>query len=50
MISEPSLAEKKALATAIAKEEAAQKLLSKSYCIMVLGLGLEEQHHMACGK
>ncbi|XP_031554611.1 protein phosphatase 1 regulatory subunit 36-like [Actinia tenebrosa] len=50
MAVEPSLAEMKALATAIAKEEAAQKLLSKSYCVMVLGLGLEDQHHMACGR
>ena len=47
---EPSLVERKALATAISKQEAAQRLLGQSYCTLVLGLGLEDKHHLACGR
>ncbi|XP_048586607.1 protein phosphatase 1 regulatory subunit 36 isoform X2 [Nematostella vectensis] len=50
MAVEPSLAEKKALASAYTRQETAQKLLAQKYCVMVLGLGLEDQHHMACGR
>ena len=48
--SEPSLEERKNLAMAQTKQEAAQKLLSQTYCILVLGLGLQDKHHMACGR
>jgi len=48
--SEPSLAERKALATAVGKQEAAQRLLGQCYCTLVLGLGLEDKHHMGCGR
>lgn len=47
---EPSLAEKKALATAVSKQEAAQRLLGQCYCRLVLGLGLEDKHHLGCGR
>ncbi|XP_015769098.1 PREDICTED: protein phosphatase 1 regulatory subunit 36-like [Acropora digitifera] len=50
MAVEPSLVERKALATAISKQEAAQRLLGQSYCTLVLGLGLEDKHHLACGR
>ncbi|XP_068682981.1 protein phosphatase 1 regulatory subunit 36-like [Montipora foliosa] len=50
MAVEPSLAERKALATAISKQEAAQRLLGQSYCTLVLGLGLEDKHHLGCGR
>ena len=46
---EPSLSEKKAYANAVERLEVAQKLLGRSYCILVLGLGMEKQHHMECG-
>lgn len=48
--SEPSLAERKALATAVGKQEAAQRLLGQCYCTLVLGLGLQDKHHMGCGR
>lgn len=50
MAVEPSLAEKKALATAVAKQEASQRLLGQCYCTLVLGLGLEDKHHLGCGR
>lgn len=50
MACEPSLEERKNLAMAQTKQEAAQKLLSQSYCTLVLGLGLQDKHHLACGK
>lgn len=50
MAVEPSLAERKALATAVSKQESAQRLLGQCYCTLVLGLGLEEKHHMGCGR
>lgn len=49
MYIEPSLSEKKAYANAIERLEVAQKLLGRSYCVLVLGLGLDKQHHMECG-
>ena len=48
--SEPSAAEKLAMSSAIGKQTAAQKLLASKYCTLILGLGTQEQHHMACGK
>lgn len=47
---EPSLTEKQAYADSKAKLKVAQKLLGQSYCMLVLGLGLEPQHHMYCGQ
>ncbi|ESO93616.1 hypothetical protein LOTGIDRAFT_203973 [Lottia gigantea] len=49
MYIEPSLAEKKAYAESCERLAVAQKLLGRAYCILVLGLGLEKQHHMSCG-
>ncbi|XP_064602847.1 protein phosphatase 1 regulatory subunit 36-like [Liolophura sinensis] len=49
MYIEPSLSDKKAYAEACCKVEVALKLLGKSYCVLVLGLGLKFHHHMACG-
>ncbi|XP_052768940.1 protein phosphatase 1 regulatory subunit 36-like [Mya arenaria] len=46
---EPSLSEKQALADSIEKLKAAEKYLGQAYCVLVLGLGLEDEHHMACG-
>lgn len=49
MYIEPSLSEKKAYANTLERVEVAQKLLGRSYCILVLGLGLDKLHHMECG-
>ncbi|XP_065055843.1 protein phosphatase 1 regulatory subunit 36-like [Rhopilema esculentum] len=50
MATEPSAAEKQAMSLVIAKQNAAQKLLASKYCTLILGLGTQDQHHMACGK
>ncbi|XP_038075434.1 protein phosphatase 1 regulatory subunit 36-like isoform X2 [Patiria miniata] len=50
MTTEPSQAEKKAMAEIKAYMEAAQRKLAKSYCVLILGLGLPEHHHMGCGS
>uniref|UniRef100_A0A8C3I7U3 Protein phosphatase 1 regulatory subunit 36 n=1 Tax=Chrysemys picta bellii TaxID=8478 RepID=A0A8C3I7U3_CHRPI len=34
----------------LAKLTGTKKHLAKVYCILILGLGMAEQHHMACGK
>lgn len=47
---EPSLSEKQAYADSLVKLEEAQKYLGQAYCVLVLGLGLEPQHHMSCGQ
>ena len=49
IVREPSLSEKKALADSIEKLALAERYLGRAYCILVLGLGLESEHHMACG-
>nr|KAG5704213.1 hypothetical protein BaRGS_012501 [Batillaria attramentaria] len=49
MYIELSLSEKKAYANVLQRMEVAQKLLGQSYCILVLGLGLDKLHHMECG-
>ncbi|GFO27494.1 protein phosphatase 1 regulatory subunit 36-like [Plakobranchus ocellatus] len=49
MYIEPSVAETLEIANACERLSVAQKLLGRAYCILVLGLGLEEQHHMECG-
>ncbi|XP_060559828.1 protein phosphatase 1 regulatory subunit 36-like [Ruditapes philippinarum] len=48
-VREPSLSEKQAYADSLVKLQAAEKYLGRAYCVLVLGLGLEEQHHMSCG-
>ena len=50
VFSEPSLSEKQAYADSLVKLEEAQKYLGQAYCVLVLGLGLEPQHHMSCGQ
>lgn len=47
---EPSIKEKEEYAAAIEKLQVAQKMLGQSHAIMVLGLGMENEHHMSCGK
>ncbi|XP_033127774.1 protein phosphatase 1 regulatory subunit 36-like isoform X2 [Anneissia japonica] len=49
MTTEPSQKEKKEMASIIGRMEATQKCLAQSYCVLVLGLGLQNHHHMACG-
>jgi len=49
MYIEPSVSEKIEYAEAIERMTVGQKLLGRAYCVLVLGLGLEEQHHMECG-
>ncbi|KAL4237778.1 hypothetical protein ACF0H5_002490 [Mactra antiquata] len=47
--SEPSLSEKQAYADSLVKLKEAEKYLGQAYCVLVLGLGLEDEHHMICG-
>ncbi|XP_071963671.1 protein phosphatase 1 regulatory subunit 36-like [Antedon mediterranea] len=49
MTTEPSQKEKKEMASIIGRMDATQKGLAQSYCVLVLGLGLQSHHHMACG-
>ena len=44
------MAEKKAIALVLNKEEEAKRSLAQCYGVLVLGLGLEEAHHMNCGR
>ena len=46
---EPSKAEMQYYAELCTKLEGAQKQLGRAYCVLVLGIGLHAQHHMACG-
>jgi len=48
--SEPSIKEREEYASACEKLKIAQKMLGQSHAIMVLGLGMESEHHMSCGK
>merc|ERR1712108_62554 len=50
MYIEPSVHEVQELAESCERMCVAQKLLGRAYCILVLGLGLDEQHHMECGQ
>ncbi|XP_070578619.1 protein phosphatase 1 regulatory subunit 36-like isoform X2 [Ptychodera flava] len=50
LTSEPSRAEKQYLHELSLKLEAAQKRLAQSYCVLVLGLGMDDFHHMGCGQ
>ncbi|KAB1278206.1 Protein phosphatase 1 regulatory subunit 36 [Camelus dromedarius] len=44
------LVEKKEMKLVISKLELAQKCLAQKYCVLVLGLGMPDKHHMCCGK
>ncbi|XP_037757025.1 protein phosphatase 1 regulatory subunit 36 isoform X4 [Chelonia mydas] len=46
----PSVLDQKELEETLAKLAGTKKHLAKVYCILILGLGMAEQHHMACGK
>ncbi|XP_075388311.1 protein phosphatase 1 regulatory subunit 36 [Tenrec ecaudatus] len=45
-----ALVEKKEMELVLSKLDAAQKYLAQKYCILVLGLGMPDKHHMCCGK
>ncbi|KAM6202618.1 protein phosphatase 1 regulatory subunit 36 [Rhynchocyon petersi] len=45
-----ALVEKKEIQLVLSKLDAAQKYLAQKYCILVLGLGMPDKHHMCCGK
>jgi len=47
---EPSAAEKQYHADLCAKLEIAQQYLGQAYCVLVLGIGMQHQHHMSCGQ
>ncbi|XP_054571969.1 protein phosphatase 1 regulatory subunit 36 isoform X4 [Eptesicus fuscus] len=44
------LVEKKEMELVLTKLEAAQKYLAQKYCVLVLGLGMPDKHHMCCGR
>ncbi|XP_031211799.1 protein phosphatase 1 regulatory subunit 36 [Mastomys coucha] len=44
------LVEKKEIELVMNKLEDAQKYLAQKYCILVLGVGMADKHHMSCGK
>ncbi|XP_029411434.1 protein phosphatase 1 regulatory subunit 36 isoform X3 [Nannospalax galili] len=44
------LVEKKEMELVLSKLEAAQKYLAQKYCMLVLGVGMPDKHHMNCGK
>ncbi|XP_012374645.1 protein phosphatase 1 regulatory subunit 36 isoform X2 [Dasypus novemcinctus] len=44
------LVEKKEMELVLSKLAAAQKYLAQKYCVLVLGLGMPDKHHMYCGK
>ncbi|TFK16035.1 forkhead box protein N3 [Platysternon megacephalum] len=46
----PSVLDQKEREETLAKLAGTKKHLAKVYCILILGLGMAEQHHMACGK
>uniref|UniRef100_A0A8D0C5K3 Protein phosphatase 1 regulatory subunit 36 n=1 Tax=Salvator merianae TaxID=96440 RepID=A0A8D0C5K3_SALMN len=46
----PSALEKKELQDNQMKLAVSKKYLAERYCILILGLGMADQHHMACGK
>ena len=47
---EPSLSEQAAMAEIQNRMSMVQRKLAESYCVLILGLGLKEHHHMACGR
>ncbi|XP_055451381.1 protein phosphatase 1 regulatory subunit 36 isoform X2 [Psammomys obesus] len=44
------LVEKKEIELVMSKLEDAQKYLAQKYCVLVLGVGMADKHHMNCGK
>ncbi|XP_007435686.1 protein phosphatase 1 regulatory subunit 36 isoform X2 [Python bivittatus] len=46
----PSILEKKEMKENQIKLAVTKKHLAEIYCILILGLGMSDQHHMACGK
>lgn len=50
MTTEPSQAELRATAEIEASMAQAQRKLAQSYCVLILGIGLPENHHMGCGE
>uniref|UniRef100_A0A4X2M3A5 Protein phosphatase 1 regulatory subunit 36 n=1 Tax=Vombatus ursinus TaxID=29139 RepID=A0A4X2M3A5_VOMUR len=42
--------EKKEMKLVIERLQESQKYLAQKYCTLVLGLGMPDKHHMACGK
>jgi hypothetical protein len=44
------VAEKKAIALVLSKEDEAKRALAQCYGVLVLGLGLQDAHHMHCGR
>ncbi|XP_063003735.1 protein phosphatase 1 regulatory subunit 36 [Elgaria multicarinata webbii] len=46
----PSVLEKKEMKENQIKLAVTKKHLAETYCSLILGLGMSEQHHMACGK
>lgn len=44
------LVEKKKMDSVLSQLEAAQKYLAQKYCVLILGLGMPDKHHMCCGK
>ncbi|XP_031442082.1 protein phosphatase 1 regulatory subunit 36 [Clupea harengus] len=50
LMAEPSVTEKQVMAETCAKVDLARKQLALRYSTLILGLGLSQQHHMACGK
>ncbi|XP_054758372.2 protein phosphatase 1 regulatory subunit 36-like [Lytechinus pictus] len=49
MTTEPSFAEQAAMAEITERMDVAQRHLAQSYCILILGLGLQDHHHMGSG-
>lgn len=50
MATEPSTSEKAAMAEIQTRLSYVQQKLAQSYCVLILGLGLQEHHHMGCGN
>uniref|UniRef100_A0A9L0K5V5 Protein phosphatase 1 regulatory subunit 36 n=1 Tax=Equus asinus TaxID=9793 RepID=A0A9L0K5V5_EQUAS len=48
--SDRGFVEKKEMELVLRKLEAAQKYLAEKYCVLVLGLGMPDKHHMCCGR
>ena len=50
LTSEPSVADLEYQANLTIQLQAAQKRMGQSYSTLVLGIDMEHNHHMACGK
>ncbi|KAL8168832.1 UNVERIFIED_CONTAM: hypothetical protein K2H54_018980 [Gekko kuhli] len=47
---QPSALEKQEMMETQRKMEVTKKHLAEVYCVLILGLGMSDRHHMACGK